>query len=221
VYNIIHVIILHKKICKSWSFKTKNYEINIYRKTTFNINRTTIHFTFAIPLNKGINELKSFLVENKDSLIKKCHQFCLLIIDKISLIRNQMLTFIYQRLCVIKQVHNQFMGSLDIILTIDFCHTFPIKYSWIFKPKLDGFNFLSTNCWHQHAKCYELHQVMWQNNIGFIHVLNRFWIATQTTEDISYINNICLKPTLLNSVLPYLFYTNTPKKMHNINFFLI
>lgn len=216
MYNTIHVIILHKKICKSWSFKTKNYEINIYRKTTFNINKTTIHFTFAIPLNKGINELKSFLVEKKDSLIKKCHQFCLLIIDKISLIRNQMLTFIDQRLLVIKQVHNQFMGSLDIILTIDFYQTFPIKYSWIFKPKLDGFNFLSTNCWHQHAKCYELHQVMWQNDIGFIHVFNRFWIATQTTEDISNINNICLKPTPLNSVLPYLFYTNTPKKMHNI-----
>jgi len=57
-----------------------------------------------------------------------------------------MLTFIDQRLLVIKQVHNQFMGSLDIILTIDFYQTFPIKYSWIFKPKLDGFNFLSTNC---------------------------------------------------------------------------
>jgi len=102
---------------------------------------------------------------------------------------------------VIKQVHNQFMGGLDIIMTSDF-YEYPkarkktyyqaplVKDSWIFKPKLDGFNILGTNCWHRHVKCYELHQVMWQNNIDFIHVFNKFQIATQTTKDISYINNI-------------------------------
>ncbi len=46
------------------------------------------------------------------------------------------------------------------------------------------------------------------NDIDFIHVLNRFWTTTQTTKDISYIYNICLKPTLLNNVLLYLFYAN-------------
>jgi hypothetical protein len=131
-----------------------------------------------------------------------------------------MLNFIDQRLSIIKQVHNQFIRSLDIIMTSDLYQTLPIKYSWIFKPKLDGFNILGTNCWHQHVKCYELHQVMQQNDIDFIHVLNRFQIATQTTKDISYINNICLKPTPLNGVLLYLFYTNTKTIAHN-NFFLI
>jgi hypothetical protein len=40
------------------------------RKATFNINRT-IHVALAIPLNKGINKLKSFFDENRDGLIKK------------------------------------------------------------------------------------------------------------------------------------------------------
>jgi len=77
-----------------------------------------------------------------------------------------------------------------------------------FKQKLDGFNILGTNCRHQHVKCYELHQVMWQNDIDFIHVFNKFQTTTQTIEEISYINNICLKPTPLDNVLLYFFYIN-------------
>ncbi len=46
--------------------KTKNYEINIQRKKTFNINGTTIHSALAIPLNKGLNELKLFPNEKKN-----------------------------------------------------------------------------------------------------------------------------------------------------------
>jgi hypothetical protein len=43
-----------------------------------------------------------------------------LIIDKISLVNNKMLTFINYRLCVIKQMHNEFMGGFDAIMTCDF-----------------------------------------------------------------------------------------------------
>ncbi len=67
-------------------------------------------------------------------------------------------------------------------------------------------------------KCYELHQVMQQNDIDFIHVFNRFQIARQTIKDISYINNICPKPTPLNDFLLYLFYINTKTNAHNYFF---
>jgi hypothetical protein len=115
-------------------------------KTTFNINRTIIHFALATPLNKGINKLKSFPDEKKDNLINSHDQFCLLIIEEIFLIIIQVLSFINQTLCIIKQVHNQFMGGLDIIMTNDFYQTPQIIDSWIFKPKLEGFNILGTNC---------------------------------------------------------------------------
>jgi hypothetical protein len=46
-----------------------------------------------------------------------------------------MLTFIDRRLRVIKQVHNQFMGGLDIILTRDLYQVPLVQDSWIFKSK--------------------------------------------------------------------------------------
>jgi hypothetical protein len=78
------------------------------------------------------------------------------------------------------------MGDLDVIMTSGFYQTPSIKDSWIFKPKLYGFNILGLNCWHQHVKCYELHQVMWQNDIDFIHVFNKFQTTTQIVEYIIY-----------------------------------
>jgi hypothetical protein len=51
------------------------------RKATFNINGTIIHIALAIPLNRGINKLKSFFDENRNGLIKKYDQISLLIID--------------------------------------------------------------------------------------------------------------------------------------------
>jgi hypothetical protein len=41
-------------------------------------------------------------------------------INEISLKGNRMLTFIDYRLCAIKQVHNQFMGGLDVTMLGDF-----------------------------------------------------------------------------------------------------
>jgi hypothetical protein len=55
-----------------------------------------------------------------------------LIIDKISLVSNKMLTFIDCRLCVIKQVHNEFMGGFDVIMTCDFWQAPLVQNSWIF-----------------------------------------------------------------------------------------
>ncbi len=43
-------------------------------KATFNINGTTIHFTFVIPLNKNFNELKNLNDEKHKTLIKTYDQ---------------------------------------------------------------------------------------------------------------------------------------------------
>jgi hypothetical protein len=40
-----------------------------------------------------------------------------------------MLTFIDFKLCDIKQVHNEFMGGFDVIMTCDFYQTPPIQNS--------------------------------------------------------------------------------------------
>lgn len=90
------------------------------RKKTFNINDITIHYALAILLNKNLTNLKS-LSDEKVTLQKKCMiNFGSLIIDKISLVSNKMLTFIDCRLCVIKQMRIEFMAGFDAIMTCDF-----------------------------------------------------------------------------------------------------
>ncbi len=76
------------------------------------------------------------------------------------LVNNRMLSFIDRRLHVIKQVHKEFIGGLDVIVTSDFYQATPIQDLWIFKLKTDEFNILGTNFWHENIKCCELKQVM-------------------------------------------------------------
>ncbi len=75
---------------------------------------------------------------------------------------------------MIKQVHNQFMGGPDVIMTSGFYQTPPIRDLWIFSSKNIGFNILATKFWHENVKCYELHKIMKQNDVHFINILNRF-----------------------------------------------
>jgi len=84
-----------------------------------------------------------------------------------------MLTFIDHRLQkqVIKQVHNKFMGGLYIIMTSDFYLALLIQDSWISKLKIDGFDLFSYKFWYEHVTCYELNQVMQQNDIKFVDIL--------------------------------------------------
>lgn len=65
-----------------------------------------------------------------------------LIIDKISLVSNKMLTFIDCRLCVIKQMRIEFMAGFDAIMTCDFLQAPLVQNSWIFKQKRMDLMFL-------------------------------------------------------------------------------
>ncbi len=56
-----------------------------------------------------------------------------------------MLSFIYHKLRVIKQVHKELMGGLDVIMIGDFYQTSPVRNLWIFKSKPSRFNILGIN----------------------------------------------------------------------------
>ncbi len=73
-----------------------------------------------------MNEFKALSDDRNDTLIKTYDQLWLLVIDKISLVSNRMSSFINHKLCVIKQMHNEFMGSLDVFVTCDFYQDPPI-----------------------------------------------------------------------------------------------
>jgi hypothetical protein len=51
-----------------------------------------------------------------------------------------MLIFIDHRLCILKQVHNEFMGGLNVIMIGDFYQALLIQNLWIFKPITNNFN---------------------------------------------------------------------------------
>ncbi len=60
------------------------------------------------------------MIKKLENLMKTYDQLWILMINEISLKGNRMLTFIDCRLFVIKQVHNQFMSGLDVIMACDF-----------------------------------------------------------------------------------------------------
>jgi hypothetical protein len=106
--------------------KPKIMKLSYTRKTTFNIFGTMIHSAFAIPLNKNLTKLNALSDERQDIFIKTYDQLCLFVIDEIFLVGNIMLSFINHRLRIIKQVHNEFMGGLSVILISDFYQAPPI-----------------------------------------------------------------------------------------------
>jgi hypothetical protein len=69
-------------------------------------------------------------------------------------------------------------------------------------------------------KCYELKQVMCQNDEQFINILNRFRIATQSQFDIDTINSQCFRTPPKDPNFPYLFYTNESRLKRNESSFL-
>jgi hypothetical protein len=56
-------------------------------------------------------------------------QLCLFAIDEVFLVGNKMLSFIDRRICIIKQIHNEFMSGLNVIMIGDFYQAPPIQAS--------------------------------------------------------------------------------------------
>jgi hypothetical protein len=56
---------------------------------------------------------------------------------------------------------------------------------------------------------------MYQNDLQIINILNRFRITSHTFEDMSFINQICLRTPPIDNTLPHLFYTNAKTIEHN------
>jgi len=71
-----------------------------------------------------------------------------------------MLTFIDHKLRIIKQVHNEFMGSLNVKMIDKFYQTPFVQDSWIFKQINNIFNTIASNYWSKDVQGYELQEGM-------------------------------------------------------------
>jgi hypothetical protein len=56
---------------------------------------------------------------------------------------------------------------------------------------------------------------MHQNDLQIINILNKFQITSHIFEDISFINQICLRTSPIDNNLPHLFYTDAKTIEHN------
>jgi hypothetical protein len=74
-------------------------------------------------------------------------------------------------------------------MTIDFYLVPLIQDSWIFK--IDGFELFGYIFWYEHVTCYELKQVMQQNDRKFVDISKKFSITSQNFKDINFINKSC------------------------------
>jgi hypothetical protein len=131
IQNILQYYI--KQIRNIDPLKPKIMKLTYTRKVAFNINGRTIHSRLATPLNKNYNDIKTLSDEKCDILIKKFNQLQLVVIDEVFLVDNRMLSFIDHILHVIKQVHKELMGGLDVIMTGDFYQALLVRHLWIFK----------------------------------------------------------------------------------------
>jgi hypothetical protein len=117
-----------------------------------------------------------------------------------------MFNIINNRLISIKHIQNNFFGGVDFIMISDFYQAPPVKNSWSFQNAKCNVIALAPNFWQTYVQCYELNKIMWQSDIVFIQILNKFCTATKNTKDIEFINSICNQQPPNDFTILYLFY---------------
>jgi hypothetical protein len=66
------------------------------------------------------------------------------------------------------------LENLDVIIIGDFYQVQLVRDVGVFKINVNNIDSLSPNFWMEKIKCYELKQVMRQNDEQFINILNQF-----------------------------------------------
>jgi hypothetical protein len=112
-------------------------------------------------------------------------------------------------------VHTIFFGNLDVIIIGDFYQVQFLRDVGVFKINMNNIDSLMPIFWMEKIKCYELKQLMHQNDEEFINIRNQFRIATKSQFDINTINSQCFHTPPEDPKFPYLFYTNEARLKHN------
>ncbi len=66
------------------------------------------------------------------------------------------------------------MGGLNVIMIGNIYQPPFVWDSWIFKQINNIFNTIASNYWSKYVQGYEVQEGMWQDDINFINLLNRF-----------------------------------------------
>lgn len=155
--------------------------------SALNINATTIHRAFKLPVQRGFipayTPLKSQQVEELRAALKHVKW---VIIDEISMVSYQNLRTIHLRLCEITNNEGAF-GGLNVLVLGDLMQFRPINASWIFKPPASYLH--EVNLWKL-FKFYELYTNHRQTgDTRYLELLERLRFGQCTKDDLSLLQS--------------------------------
>ncbi len=206
-------------------------------KAAYLVEGNTIHSILKILPSRG-NEYIPLADEHKDSIRIKFKNLNTIIIDEVSMVGNNMLSFIHQRLQEIMGCYDKLFGGLNVILFGDLFQLRPVMDGWIFEDLAKPYNnnqtkkrqkkrkklisaaALAPNIWRENFTCFELTEVMRQKDDQlFCGILNRMREGNHTEHDVNVIRRNCeLKQNVeVGDFLhiPHFYHTNSERNTHN------
>ena len=149
-------------------------------KTPRNISGQTIYSAFHKKMYKGTNYLS---VDGLNTFRIKYRHLKVVIIDKISMVGNKMLSLIDTRLQQLTGTKAAF-GGLSVIAVGDLYQLKPVGDFFICLDLKEGASSLARNFWKELFTMYELVNIMRQkDDHAFAQLFNRFWLNEMTEED--------------------------------------
>ena len=157
-------------------------------KAAFLIGGNTLHYLFHIPASQGL-QYKRLSHEKLNSLRCQYKHVKILIIDECSMVGNQMINFVNQRLKEIMGNAKDF-GGLSVIAVGDLYQLKPVFDGWIFSDLKKDYGPLARNIWVDLFKIFSLQQVMRQkDDLLYAKLLNRLRDGNQTSADLDLLRN--------------------------------
>lgn len=183
-------------------------------KAAHNINGSTIHAAFCIPVGRGF-AYKPLDMQQLNTFRTRYMNLKVIFIDEISMVGHGMFNFMNLRLQEIKGCTLPF-GGVNVIAVGDLFQLKPVMDSWIFSHSNKDYGPLAANLWRDNFKLFELTIIMRQkDDKTFAELLNRLREGNQTEQDISLLCH-CVKaetPDIAN--IPHLFATRNEVQSYN------
>ena len=156
------------------------------------IGGVTIHSALHAPFNSQSKHYMRASCSLLNTLRTHLGQVEFIIIDEVSMVGNNRLHFVDERMKEIKGTEEPF-GGCHVLCVGDLFQLRPVADSWIFESTTYEDNnptALAPNLWQEHFKLYELKTIMRQKeNRAFAEMLNRLREGNQSDEDIQFMTS--------------------------------
>lgn len=171
-----------------------------------NINGRTIHSLLRVPVAQFLNYagLSSYTLKQVRKEFENVHS---VVIDEVSMVSGDMLTFISRRLSEIKDCDLPF-GGCNIIAVGDFFQLRPVKGNFAFKNEL---------LWHLFQPMFLKENNRQNSDLSYYFLLNRVRIGMPLENDISFLKSRLQYDETKFSKFLHIYPTRQQVEMYNNN----